>query len=296
MADSSWNTPAPVRGRRRFRASWLLVPLALAAGVAALVFALVGRATGLRRQAWPLIQAVNARLATDEAARDLFRKNPLCAAGYASEEAFVEAARAWRSKGGGLPTQEPRDDRRGYTVESDPFELDVAIQGTGGGWMRARFATGPATQGQEAGEGLVRLVFADSYRGLQDAARDARRQARSREWEEFRRLTSALATDEGARDLFRSSPGLGRAWPSEEAFLQEIHGWRPHLAAIPARPDDGEKGDGEKGGGVQVGFSRHQSPLGSSVEIRVDHPGGRWKALWRDGLLADLRHLPRAAD
>lgn len=290
MADSSWNTPAPVRGRRRFRASWLLVPLALAAGVAVLVFALVGRATGLRRQAWPLIQAVNARLATDDGARDLFRKNPLCAAGYDSEEAFVEAARAWRAKGSGLPDQEPRGDRRGYTVDSDPFELDVAIQGTGGAWMRARFATGPATEGQEAGEGLVRLVFADSYPGLQDAVLQARRHVRAREWEEFRRLTSALATDEGARELLRTSPGLARNWPSEEAFLQEVRGWRPHLAAIPARPDEGEKGDG-----VQVGFSRHSSPLGSSVEIRLDHPGGRWQALWRDGVLTDLRHRARAA-
>ncbi len=291
MADSSWNTPAPVRGRRRFRASWLLVPLALAAGVAVLVFALVGRATGLRRQAWPLIQAVNARLATDEGARDLFRKNPLCAAGYASEEAFVEAARTWRAKGSGLPAQEPRGDRRGYTVDSDPFELDVAIQGTGGAWMRARFATGPATEGQEAGEGLVRLVFADSFRGLQDAARDARRQARSREWEEFRRLTSALATDEGARDLLRHEPGLARNWPSEEAFLQDARAWRPHLAAIPARPEDADKE-----GGVRASFSRHQSPLGSSVEIRLNHPGGRWNAVWRDGALTDLRHRTGAVD
>lgn len=290
MADNSWNSPSPSRPKRRGRGllSWLVVPLALAAGVAVLVFVLVGRATGLSRQAWPLIQAVNARLATDEAARDLFRKNPLCAAGYASEDAFVEAARTWRTQGGALPAQEPREDRRAYFVNSDPFEVTIGVQGSQGRWMRARFATGPATGGKDAGEGLVQLVFADSSRGLQDAARDVRRLGRSREWEEFRRLAAALATDEGARDLLRQAPALGRNWTSEDAFLQEVRTWRPHLPAIPER-----LADAEKGGEVQAGFSRNHSPLGESLEIRLDHPGGRWKATWRNGALSDLRHQAR---
>jgi hypothetical protein len=174
MADNRWNVPAPARRTRRSLLSWLVVPLALAAGAAVLVFALVGRATGMRRQAWPLVLALQARLATDDGARDVFRRNPAFAAGYESEAAFLEALQAWRRQGGGLPAREPREDARSYSVHSDPFSLNVAVRGSGGTWMRARFATGPAA-GPEAGEGLMQLVFAGSFRGLQDSARDARR-------------------------------------------------------------------------------------------------------------------------
>lgn len=290
MADNSWNTPAPARatGRRSRRLlSWLVVPLALAAGAAILVFALVGRATGLRRQAWPLIQAVHARLATDEGARDLFRKNPACAAGYETEEAFVEAARTWRTKGGGLPAQEPQEDRRDYFVNSDPFELSIGIRGSGGGWMRARFATGPAA-GKDAGEGLMQLLFADSAKGLQEAARDTRRQVRARQYEAFREVAQSLATDEGARELLRREALLRKGWPSEEAFLQDVRAWRPHLAALPL-----ELRDAEKGGPVQASFRRNHSPLGDRRTLEVAHPAGRWKATWRDGALEDLRHEAR---
>ena len=96
MADSRWNTSTPSKARRRGFPAWITVPLALLAGIAILVFALVGRATGLRRQAWPLVQAVHKRIATDEGARDLYRLNPACANGYESEEAFLQAVRAWR--------------------------------------------------------------------------------------------------------------------------------------------------------------------------------------------------------
>lgn len=289
MADSSWNTPAPTRPGRRGRTllSWLVVPLALAAGAAILVFALVGRATGLRRQAWPLIQAVQARLSTDEGARDLFRKNPGFAAGYESEEAFLEAARAWRTRGGSLPPREPEEDPRAYTVSSDPFSLGIAIRGSGGGWMRARFATGPEA-GRDAGEGLMQLVFADSFRGLQDSARDARRQVRARQYAAFLADARSLGTDEGARDLYRREAGLRRAWPSEAAFLQDARAWRPHLAALPE-----DLRGAERGGPVQAAFRRHNSPLGQSQALEVAHPGGVWKAAWRDGALADLRHEAR---
>jgi hypothetical protein len=255
--------------------------------VAILVFALVGRATGLRRQAWPLIQAVHARLATDDGARDLFRKNPACAAGYASEEAFVEAARTWRAKGGSLPAREPQEDQDDYRVSSDPFELSVGIRGSGGAWMRARFATGPAA-GKDAGEGLMQLLFSDSAKGLQDAARDTRRQVRMRQYEAFRAVAQSLATDEGARGLLRREDRLRRAWPSEEAFLQEVRGWRPHLAALPER-----LAEAEQGGPVQASFRRSHSPLGESRTLEVSHPAGRWKATWRDGSLEDLRHEAR---
>lgn len=285
MADSRWNTSTPSKARRRGFPAWITVPLALLAGIAILVFALVGRATGLRRQAWPLVQAVHKRIATDEGARDLYRLNPACANGYESEEAFLQAVRAWRPKVGALPSAEPSERGEGYRVNSDPFELSVSVRGEGGGWLRARFVTGPAAAGQNVGEGLTQLVFAESPREILESARQSRRRARTKEWAEFRSLLGRLATDESARALFRAEPGLRQGWVSEEAFLQDARAWRPFLAAIPeAYPDV------EKDGGVRAQFSRNQSPLGTSREIRLEHAGGTWKALWRDGALASISH------
>jgi hypothetical protein len=288
MADSSWNTSSPAKGRRRGFPIWIAVPLAVMAGIAILVFALVGRATGLRRQAWPLIQAVHKRIATDEGARELFRANPACAEGYESEEAFLQAAREWRPKVGPLPAAEPGEDREGYRVNSDPFELTVAVRGEGGGWLRARFVTGPAAAGRNVGEGLTQLVFAASARDITDSARQARRHARAREWGEFRTLLLKLGTDESALALFRSETVLRQSWISEEAFLQDARSWRPFLAAIPEDLPAVEKDDTNR-----AEFHRNQSPLGSSREIRFTHPGGAWKVLWRDGALASISHRAR---
>jgi len=288
MADTRWNTSTPAKGRRRGFPVWITVPLVLIAGIAVLVFALVGRATGLRRQAWPLIQAVHKRIATDEGARDLYRLNPACANGYESEEAFLEAVRAWRPKLGALPASEPRERGEGYRVDSDPFELSVSVQGQAGGWLRARFVTGPAAAGQNVGEGLTQLVFAASVRDITDSARQARRHARAREWGEFRALLNRLATDESATALFRSEATLRQGWLSEEAFLADARAWRTFLAAIPEDLAATEKDDTH-----QAEFHRNQSPLGSSREIRFTHPGGTWKVLWREGVLASISHRTR---
>lgn len=288
MADSRWNSSSPASARRRGVPAWITVPLALLVGIAILVFAVAGRASGLRRQAWPLLQTVHKRIATDEGARELFRMNPACAEGYASEEAFLEAVRAWRPKVGALPAVEPTEDRKGYHVSADPFELTVAASGEGGGWLRVRFVTGPAAAGQDVGEGLTQLVFADSFRSLQDSSRQARRQVRSRQWAEFRGLTARLASDEAAAALYRAEPGLRQGWLSEEAFLQETRSWRPFLAAIPESLADAEKDEA-----TRAQFSRNQSPLGDSREIRLEHPGGVWKVTWRNGALAAISHRTR---
>lgn len=287
MADTRWNTSTPAKARRRGFPVWITVPLVLIAGIAVLVFALVGRATGLRRQAWPLIQAVHKRIATDEGARDLYRLNPACASGYESEEAFLEAVRAWRPKLGALPAAEPSERGEGYRVNSDPFELSVSVRGQAGGWLRARFVTGPAAAGQNVGEGLTQLVFAESSRDILDSARQARRHARAREWTEFRTLLNRLATDESATALFRSEATLRQGWLSEEAFLADARAWRPFLATVPESYPDVEQE-----GGVHASIHRNQSPLGNSREIRLEHPGGTWKVQWRDGALASISHRP----
>ena len=109
MADNRWNTATPSKGRRRGFPLWFTVPLVILGGIAILVFALVGRATGLERQAWPLVQAVHKRISTDDGARELLRMNPACAQGYESEAAFLEAVRIWRPRIGPLPAVKPSE-------------------------------------------------------------------------------------------------------------------------------------------------------------------------------------------
>lgn len=285
MAESSWNTSAPAKPRRRGFPAWLLVPVVFIVAGGAIAFTLAGRATGLRRQAWPLIQAVHQRLATDEGARDIFRKNPVCAEGYGSEEAFVETVRTWRAKVGPLPASEPGESMHAYDVNSDPFELTVACRGQGGGWLRARFVTGPATGGREVGEGLSQLVFGDSLRDLLGSARTARRQSRTRQWGEFRVLLMRLGADDTALALYRAEPALRQRWATEQAFLDETRGWRPALAALPEAIPDSEQTPG-----VRVEFRQSHSPFGQRRAIRFQHMGGAWKVSWRDGVLADLSH------
>jgi hypothetical protein len=285
MAETTWNTSAPAKPRRRSFPVWLAVPLVLILAGAVIGIALAGRATGLRRQAWPLIQAVHQRLATDDGARDIYRKNPLCAEGYPSEEEFVEAARTWRAKIGTLPAAEPAESPHDYDVSSDPFELTVACRGAAGGWLRARFSTGPATGGREAGEGLSQLVFSDSRKGLQDSARTSRRQARSQQWAEFRALLLRLGADDTALALYRAEPALRERWRTEQAFLDETRGWRPALTAIPEALPDAEANPA-----LRAEFRRSHSPFGQRRAILLHHGGGVWKVTWRDGALADLAH------
>ncbi|MBI1754097.1 MAG: hypothetical protein HY014_10460 [Acidobacteria bacterium] len=51
-----------------------------------------------------------------------------------------------------------------------------------------------------------------------------------------------MATDEGARDLFRHNPLCANGYESEEAFLEQVHRWRPRIGSLPPGepPESGE--------------------------------------------------------
>jgi hypothetical protein len=196
----------------------------------------------------------------------------------------------WRVKIGALPVSEPQEDISAYTVSTDPFELTMACRGQGGGWLRARFVTGPAATGQNVGEGLTHLFFADSSKQLQDSARQARRQGRSRQWEEFRSLLLSLREDGTASALYRSEAALRDRWPTEEAFLTEIRGWRPALAAIPETMPDRATDPSQR-----LEISRNHTPFGDSREVRFEHREGIWKVVWRNGALSSIDHRGKAA-
>lgn len=62
-----------------------------------------------------------------------------------------------------------------------------------------------------------------------------------KDWDRLRALVEQLQIDEGAKAVYRSNPGLRQEYPSEEAFLKVVQGWRPRLTLLPAEvPIDGD--------------------------------------------------------
>lgn len=285
MADSSWNIDLPDMPRRRGWPVWAYVSMVVVFAGAVIGLALMRHAAGVRDKAWPLALAVHRRLATDEGARDLYRRNPLCANGYESEEAFLEQVRRWRPRIGSLPAGEPPESGEAYGVEADPFAMSVACKGEAGGWLRMRFVTGLAAGGGDVGEGLAQLIFGHSIKDMHESARIAGLHARKRLWTEFRSLLFQLGADDTASALYRAEPALRSRWTTEQAFLRETRAWRPALAHLPA-----EKPDQAKDPAQRVSFAQEHSPLGSSRVIRFDGREGSWEATWRDGALSSLDH------
>lgn len=57
-------------------------------------------------------------------------------------------------------------------------------------------------------------------------------------WTRVHAEVIAVSTAEGARKLYRENPGLADRYPTEEAFLSAVEGWRGKLDAFPSqRPE-----------------------------------------------------------
>lgn len=258
----------------------------LIAIIGMLILSVVLRVQETGSKAWPITRAVAARLATDEGARDLYRKNPELAGSYASADAFVEAVRANRAALGSLPAYEPGESRDSYEVHTDPLGFRAYIKASKGGWMMLEVARSDGSEAGHAaiGEGIVFLGFGDSLASVQMLRRAAREARAETRWNAFKALEQALLTEEGTRALLQANPDLAPGEAARAAFLQEAAAWRPRLmaAAPPGTWAEAPKGS--------LRLSRRRDPLmGTSEEIEWKVKDGAWLgAEWKNGRLTRI--------
>ncbi len=230
--EMDWHE-APARSRGWLR--WLWVPLALAGGVAVLVFSMISRQQGMQARIWPIVRQTAGRLQTDDGALDLYRKNPDLRRAYANEAAFLDKVRANRAAFAALPEAEPADHMETYRPSPNPAGFRVLLKGQGEAWMELEvqasppFGMGPEPQG----EGIEQLAFGDSKEAARHEARVASSRRHQPEWDAYRSVLASLATDAGAASLYRANPGLAKVYPTEAAFLDAARGWRPKLGPVP---------------------------------------------------------------
>ena len=108
------------------------------------------------------------------------------------------------------------------------------------------------------------------------------KQMQAQEWPQLRQAVEALATDEGAADLYRAQPGLAAVHPTEAAFLLAARGWRPLLEPLPAEPPSVFSGRLEMN--IQIHNHRRSVDLGYR-----NTKGHRVRSRWEDGRLVSLR-------
>jgi hypothetical protein len=97
-----------------------------------------------------------------------------------------------------------------------------------------------------------------------------------------------LQDDAGCRALWQAHPGIHAAFGTEQAFLQAVEGWRPHLAELAALDvNDLEKGrfDLQKDPFAGVRFS-YRMPDGSRLRMQ-------WSGSDRRLSLLDLKPAER---
>lgn len=274
MPDSSWNTYTPTTSSRTF--GWLKSLAGIAGVIALLIAALVTYQQAARRQAWPLARLIAARLATDEGAGDLYAKNPELQGGYPTEQAFLEAVRPLRA-GLTLPEQEPSRERRGFIAQVEPDQARIRVRGEGGTWMdltvRRRSRFGP----EPKGEGISRLLLADSQGGLREQLQRLREAEFEPLWRRFRETAAALTTEPGARALLER-PGLSHAPGDAAAFLALRQTRQMGLSALPATRTE-----------AKARLSIHAGPLHRDVRMTCPLPGGGDLSLaWRDDQLTEV--------
>ena len=274
MPDSSWNTYTPAPPSRF--PGWLKVLAGLAVAAALLVAVFVTAQVARRQRAWPLARAVAARLATDEGARDLYGKNPDLHDGYPTEQAFLEAVRPLRA-GLVLPERVPDRDRRDFILRAGPGVVRVRARGEGGTWIdltvRGRGGFGPPPRG----EGIARLLLADSREGLTAQLQRLREAEFEPFWQRFRETAAALGTEPGAQALL-DRPGLSRAPGDATAFLALCRTRQASLAALPATRTE-----------AHARITLRSGPFHRDVRLACPLPGGGSLSLaWRDDRLTDV--------
>lgn len=117
------------------------------------------------------------------------------------------------------------------------------------------------------------------------------KQVMREDWEELRRVADQLGTDDGARALYQSAPGLAGPYPSAEAFLAAVREWRPLLEPIPAEIPDLE--------GHTVSYNNNlgsvvlQYRQANGARIELTWKGGRRKGVPRASQMTGLRVKPK---
>ncbi len=77
---------------------------------------------------------------------------------------------------------------------------------------------------------LVFLVTCGSFTWMAKRQADA---AADLGWAQLRAPLDRVLTEQGARDLYRESPGLQSRFSSEAGFLERSKDWRPRLERLP---------------------------------------------------------------
>jgi hypothetical protein len=102
----------------------------------------------------------------------------------------------------------------------------------------------------------------------------------SAEWVDLRRTVDLLMTEEGARSLYASTPGLHDTWASEADFLAAADKWRPHLEPLPERIP-------LMSGRAGLNFEFSESSRRISIQYTNDR-GARIKGTWKEAHLVGL--------
>lgn len=55
-------------------------------------------------------------------------------------------------------------------------------------------------------------------------------------WAQIRSGASELSTDDGARKMYRSNPGLAHRYATEEEFVKASSAWREKISQLPEKP------------------------------------------------------------
>ncbi|HET8901774.1 MAG TPA: hypothetical protein VFM84_07540 [Holophagaceae bacterium] len=273
--------------RPRFR--WLSWILGLVAIGAMLILSVVLRVSANEGKAWPILQTVAARLATDEGVRDLYAKNPQLAGSYGSADAFLEAVRSHRAAFGALPGREPGGDGGKYATDSDPQGLRAFIKGTGGAWLALELESSDGTEAGHAaiGEGITYLGFSDGSATLREVEHASHAAYAENQWSKFKAVEQALLTEENTLALLQANPSLAKDDAARTAFLQQARAWRPRLAAStpPATWAKAEDAPDDT-----VSFRRHSAPpFADKMEIGWKPKDGAWlRIAWDKGQLVKV--------
>lgn len=93
-------------------------------------------------------------------------------------------------------------------------------------------------------------------------------EAMNQAWAQMRKDVARLSTDEGAREMYKSNPGLGDRYPTEQAFVEASSVWRGKLNQLPERPpslQDLMQGKGD----IQIQSSFQDGKKRSFIRVRL---------------------------
>lgn len=273
------------RAKGRFHwLAWIAV-LVVLAGV--IIFSVVLRMAGKRGRAWPLAEAVSARLATDAGARDLYAKNPALAATYPTEASFLAAVQKGRQEVGALVGAGRNGE--GFQADADPMGLRILAKGSGGGWMAMSLEQSDGTPAGHAaiGEGITFLGFAPNDAAAEALGDTMREVGGQILWVKYQAAFVALQTEEGTRNLLQNHPALGKGPKGEDqrqAFLDAMAKLRPDLQGRQL-PTTWKEAVDSKDDVVQL-YRRELPPFSDRASLGWKVSSDRWlKMTWNNGQL-----------